>query len=192
MRARRRNASSSNPSWLESAGAALLARAAARSCQHAPGGPKLPPRDDGPRPRALRARRRAERLWNRAIAKHRRKAKRSGERGRVVQRARHGPSAWRADGREARRRSEAPELGVSRGFPCHAVDPCNMQVRREEQARYRSMNRGCPAAYQVEASMRERACQDWHSCRAPDGYTHQPRSSQHILRQLAISSLDEE
>ena len=36
--------------------------------------------------------------------------------------ARHGTCAWRADGREARRRERLPELGVLGCGSCHAVD----------------------------------------------------------------------
>ena len=85
------------------------------------GGPWLPPRDGGPRPRALPRASRAERLKRGAMAKHRRKGERSEDDERVVQSARHGTRAWRADGREARRRERAPEPGGLEWMSCHAV-----------------------------------------------------------------------
>jgi hypothetical protein len=68
-----------------------------------------------------RARRRAERQQGGGVAKHRRGDERWEERERVVQGARHGTSAWRAEGREARRREGAPEPGGLEWMSCHAV-----------------------------------------------------------------------
>jgi hypothetical protein len=97
-----------------------------------PGLPEVPwrrPRSGGPRPRALPRTLRAERGTGSAVAERRRGGGRSGDCGRVVQSARHGACAWRAGGRESRRREEAAgawgrgvEVGcLAEGLVQHAV-----------------------------------------------------------------------
>ena len=66
-----------------------------------------------------RARHRAERQEGGGVAKHRRGDERPEDRERVVQGARHGTSAWRAEGREARHREGRRSLGGWSG--CRAM-----------------------------------------------------------------------
>ncbi len=83
----------------------------------------------GPRPRARpRSSPRAERPGGGGRVRCYRGDARSGELGRVVQSARHGPSAWARRGREAGRREEAREPGSWSGDKCHAAGSCNMKV----------------------------------------------------------------